>query len=110
MNTKDNLILQTGFLAILSVPLLALCYKNTGCSRAVQKGIGQGHSFEPVLILVLCQGAECAAIIRRDFLSWQHPENGFCLMVNPSADLMLSAKEGAAPLLVCTNASMFTTL
>lgn len=73
-------------------------------------GAGQGRSSEPVLILVLCQGAERAAVIRRDFVSWLQPETGFCLMVNPSADLMLSAKEGTAPLLACTNASTFTIL
>lgn len=51
MNTKDNLILQTGFLAILSVPLLALCYKYTGYSSAVQKSVGQEQDRDTLLSL-----------------------------------------------------------
>lgn len=71
-------------------------------------GAGQEHCpLEPVPILTPCQEAEHAAICRGSVF-WLLPENGFCLMVNPSADLMLSAKDGAASLLLCRNASTFT--
>lgn len=66
-------------------------------------------SSESLLTLTLCQHAEHAAI-HRDFVFWLQPQNGFCLMVNPSADLLFSGREGAASLLVCMNASTFTIL
>lgn len=64
---------------------------------------------ESVLTLTFCQHAEHASK-HRDFVFWLQPQNGFCVMVNPSADLLFSGREGAASVLVCTNTSTFTIL
>lgn len=64
-------------------------------------------SFEPVLTLAPGQQPEHAGI-HRDFVFWLQSPDGFCL--NPSADLMFPGREGAAALLLYTNASTFTSL
>lgn len=64
-------------------------------------------SSEPVLTLALGQQTEHTET-HRDFVFWLQSPNGFCL--NPSVDLLFPGREGAAALLLYTNASTFTSL